>query len=100
MKTYGRSGGTAPRFLTWALHGGAFIFTPLPLYLRGYSARYSMYKRLGVLQSRSGPFGKLKNLLPLPGIESQLLGCPTRNLVSIPTELLTTQLASSAMTNL
>jgi hypothetical protein len=43
-------------FLTSALVGGWVVnFTPRPLYPRGTSPRYSLYRRLGGPQSRSGP---------------------------------------------
>jgi hypothetical protein len=48
--------------------------------------RYKLYRRLGGPHSRSGRYGE-KNLLPLPGIEHRLLGCPTHSVVAIRTEL-------------
>jgi hypothetical protein len=54
-----------------------------PLYPRGKSPRYTLDRRLGVSQSRSGRCGKYKNLA-LPGIEP----VPSRSQpVAIPTEL-------------
>jgi hypothetical protein len=43
--------------------------------------------QLGKLHSRCGRYGEEKNLLPLIGIESRLLGRPGSSLVAIPTEL-------------
>jgi hypothetical protein len=39
-------------------------FTPLPVYLRGNSPRYSMDRRLSEPQSRSGRYGDVKILYP------------------------------------
>jgi hypothetical protein len=39
-------------------------------------------------QCRCRRFGEERNLLLLPGIEQQLVGCPVRSLVAIPTTLL------------
>jgi hypothetical protein len=62
-------------------------FTLLPLYFRGNSPEYPLYRRLGGPQSRFGRFWEANNLLPWLGIESRLLGRPTRRLVAIQTEL-------------
>jgi hypothetical protein len=62
-------------------------FTPLPLYSWGHSPQYSLHRRLGGPQSRSGCHGEEKNLLPLPGIEPQFLCRPAHSVVTIPTEL-------------
>jgi hypothetical protein len=64
-----------------------FSFMPLPYYLWGHSSWYSLYRRLGGLQSRSGRFGEEKNCFPLPGIESLYLGSPARSSVAVPSEL-------------
>jgi hypothetical protein len=45
-------------------------FTTRPLYTLRKTPRYLLDRRLGGLQSQSGRGGLLKNLLPLPGIES------------------------------
>jgi hypothetical protein len=55
-------------------------FTTRPPCPRGKSPQYPLDRRLGRTQGRSGRYGKEKNLVPLPGIE-------TRNLVDIPTAL-------------
>jgi hypothetical protein len=57
--------------------------TPLPHYHWGNCSWYPLYRRLGGPQSRSGRYGEEKNLLPLPRIETRLLG----RLGAIPTEL-------------
>jgi hypothetical protein len=46
-------------------------FTPQPLYPRGKSPRYKLYRRLGGPQSRSGHYREEK-ILPLLGIERRL----------------------------
>jgi hypothetical protein len=51
---------------------------PLPLYPRGESPRYPLYRRLGGPQSRSGRHGEVKILVP-PGLELRLLRLPTRS---------------------
>jgi hypothetical protein len=38
-------------------------------------------------QSRPGRLAKEKNLFPIPGIKSRILGGPVPNLVAVPTEL-------------
>jgi len=43
--------------------------------------------RLGGFQNWSVHFGGEKNLLPLPGIEPWILGCPLHSLVTTPTAL-------------
>jgi hypothetical protein len=58
-------------------------FTPLPLYLRGKSSRYSIDRRLDGPQSRSGRCGEEKNLA-LPGIET---GTSSPTPVDMQTEL-------------
>jgi hypothetical protein len=59
---------------------------PLPLYCRGNSPRYILYKILGGPQSRSWRYGQ-EILLPLTVIEPLFLGGPSCSLVSLPTEL-------------
>jgi hypothetical protein len=58
-------------------------------WIRGisFTPQYPLYRRLGRPQSRSVPNREEKNFLPLPGIEPRFLGCPSRTLVDIPTEL-------------
>jgi hypothetical protein len=48
---------------------------------------YPLYKTLAGLRSRSGLYGEEANLLPLPGIEPQLLGRPARSLIATQTGL-------------
>jgi hypothetical protein len=48
-------------------------FTSPLLYLQGKSPRYSLDRRLGGLQSRSGRCGEAKNSQPLPGIELPII---------------------------
>ena len=67
-------------FLTSALDGSVWSVYARPLDPRGKSPRYPMNKRLGEPMSRSGLFGKEKNLLPLPGFYSRIQAC---NLVTI-----------------
>jgi hypothetical protein len=62
-------------------------FTLLPLYPWGNSLQYPLYWKLGGPQSQSGHCEEEKNLLPLQGVKSQLLGHPAHILVTIPTEL-------------
>jgi hypothetical protein len=64
MKTYGVVDVWINVFLTSALVGGVVSFTPLPLIPRGKSPRYSLERRLGGPQSRSGLRGEEKNLEP------------------------------------
>jgi hypothetical protein len=53
-------------------------FTPRPLYLRGKSPRWPLYRRFGGPQSRSGRHGEEK-ILALPRLELRLLRPPARN---------------------
>jgi hypothetical protein len=64
-------------------------FSLLPFYSRGNSPppRFPLYKRLGVPQSQLCLCGVEKNTLPLPRIETRLLGSIARRLVVAPTEL-------------
>jgi hypothetical protein len=48
-------------------------FTTLPLYSQGKSHWYSLDRRLGGLQSRSGCGGEEKNSQPLPGLEPPII---------------------------
>jgi hypothetical protein len=57
----------APAFLTSALDG-VVSFTLLPLYPRERNHRYTLDRRRGGLQSRSGRCGEEKNLA-LPRVE-------------------------------
>jgi hypothetical protein len=50
--------------------------------LPGKQLRYSLYRRLSGPLSRSGRYGKEKDLFPLLGIKPRLLGHP-----AIPTQL-------------
>jgi hypothetical protein len=61
MKAYWASGGIAPRIID--------VVTPRPFYLQGKSPWYSLDRRLGGPQSRSGRGGEEKNFQPQPGIE-------------------------------
>jgi hypothetical protein len=54
---------------------------------QGSSLRNPFYRWVVRLQSRSGHYGEGENLLPLPGIETQLLGRPARSVIAVPTEL-------------
>jgi hypothetical protein len=60
---------------------------PRPLLPPGNSLRYHLYWRLGGPQRQSGCYGEEKNLLPLPEIEPEFLGCPAHSLVAIPTAI-------------
>jgi hypothetical protein len=51
-------------------------FTLWPLYSPGKSSWFPLELRLGGPESQSGHCGDKKNLLPLPGIEPQFIGCP------------------------
>jgi hypothetical protein len=46
---------------------------PRPLYLQGKSPWYSLDRRLGGPQSRSGRGGEEKNSQPLPGLEPPII---------------------------
>jgi len=74
------NGGVAPRIpylgIRWTR---VFTFTPRPLYPRGKSHRYSLYKRLGGLQSRFERGDEEKYSLP---------GRLARSQVTVLTELL------------
>jgi hypothetical protein len=64
-------GGIRPSFLISALDGvSSQIHAPTAL-PKTKSPRYPLDRSLGRPQSRSERFGEEKNLLPLPGIESQ-----------------------------
>jgi hypothetical protein len=86
------SGGTAPLFLTLApdesgqLHAPATI--PPGETATGTQCVWVGGGGLGAPQTLSGPYKEERNLLPLMGIEPQLLGSPARNLVT--TELYNT----------
>jgi hypothetical protein len=57
--------------------------TPWPLYPRGMIPRYSLDRRLGGPQGRSGRRGEKKSLT-LPGLEIRPLGFPARTNYSVP----------------
>jgi hypothetical protein len=48
-------------------------FMPRPLYLQGKSPCYSLDRRLGVPQSRSGHGVEEKNSQPVPGLELPII---------------------------
>jgi hypothetical protein len=60
------------------------ISTLRPLYPRGKSPRYELYRRLGGPQSRSGSYEVEKNILALPENEPRP---SNQQPVTIPTEL-------------
>jgi hypothetical protein len=70
MKAHCGSGGIAPRIpdlgTRWRR---AVTFTPRPLYPQGKIPLYSMDRRLGGPQNRSGRGGEEKNSHPLRGLE-------------------------------
>jgi hypothetical protein len=66
MKTYWESGNITPPFSTSNVDG--HLHAP-GLYSWRKSLWYSLDRRLGGAQSRSGRRGKQKNLLPLPVVE-------------------------------
>ena len=55
--------------------------------LKEINVRYSLNRRLGGLQSRSGRFREQKNLCPLQGIETRSIGHQSPSLVTVPNEL-------------
>jgi len=55
--------------LTSELDGSEVSFTPRLLYLQGNNPWYSVGRRLGGSQSRSGRDGEEEHSQPLPGIE-------------------------------
>jgi hypothetical protein len=58
--------------------------TSLPVYPRGNSPRYPLYRRLVGSQIRCAHYGEEKHLLSLPVI---VVNLPARSQVCIPTEL-------------
>jgi hypothetical protein len=64
--------------------GWLVFFMPWLLYPLGESPLYPLNKRLGGLQGWSGHCGAKKNLLFLPRIEPQFLGCLVHSLIPIP----------------
>jgi hypothetical protein len=67
-------------FSTSALDGGEWSASrPNRALAPGKDPRYPLYRRLGGPESRSGHRGYKKILSPLPGIESQSPGRPTRS---------------------
>jgi hypothetical protein len=79
-----------PPFLTWALvevTDYVISLTGLRLNLQGNMPQYSLCRRLCWPQSLCGRYGEEESLLPLPGIDPQLLGRPAHSLVAAPTEL-------------
>jgi hypothetical protein len=74
MKTYWGSGDIALRIL-WPSTGWRWVvsFKPRPLYPQGKSTSYSLDRRLGELQSRSGRGGEEKNSQPLPRLEPPII---------------------------
>jgi hypothetical protein len=72
MKTYWGNGGTAARIINLGTRCRRVVsFTPRPLYPLGKELRYSLDRRLGGTQSRSGRGGEEKKIpsLLLTGIE-------------------------------
>jgi hypothetical protein len=70
MTVYWGNGGIDPSILDLGTRWRWVIsFTPRPLYPQGKSPRYTLDRRLGGLQSRSGHGGEEKNFQPPPGIE-------------------------------
>jgi hypothetical protein len=70
IKAYRGSGGIPP----WILNLGprwmwVVSFTPRSLYTQGKNPLYSLDRRLGGPQSRSGHDGEQKNSQPLPGLQ-------------------------------
>jgi hypothetical protein len=77
-------------------HGGsqhlhAFLTSALDFrlchYPQGNRPWYRLDRRLGRPHNGSGHFAEEENLFFVPGIESSLLGCPARKIVSIASEL-------------
>jgi hypothetical protein len=74
MKTYCGSGDIAPRILDLGTRWKRVVsFTPRPLYPQGNNPWYSLDRRLGGLQSRSGRGGEEKNSQLLPGLEPPIV---------------------------
>jgi hypothetical protein len=74
MKAYWESGCIAPRILDLGtIRRWVVSFTPRPLYPQGKSPRYSLDRRLGGPQSRSGRGGEEKNSHSLPGLEPSII---------------------------
>jgi hypothetical protein len=70
--------------LTLALDGGEWAdsFAPRLLYTQGHSPQYPLYKGLGGPHSLSGCLGEEKNILSVPEMKSQLIGCPAYSLIT------------------
>jgi hypothetical protein len=74
------SGGIAPRILVLGTRWRWVVsFTPRPLYPEGKRPCFSLEKRLGGPQSRSGRGGEEKNSHPPPGIEPWNSDHPARS---------------------
>jgi hypothetical protein len=74
MKVYWESGGIAPRIIDLGT-GWRWVvsFTPRLLYPKGNSLLYTLDRRLGGPQSRSGHDGEEKYSQPLPGLEPPII---------------------------
>lgn len=72
MKTYKRSWG-APHILTSALVKGRQSTSRPHFFTPGEEIWYPLNRRLDKSQSQSGHSGAQKNLLPLPGLEPQII---------------------------
>jgi hypothetical protein len=70
MKAYWRSGSIASRILELGTRWRWMVsFTSGQFYPQGKSPWYTLYRRLGGTQSRSGLGGEEKNSQPLPGLD-------------------------------
>ena len=66
------SGGTVP-FIFTVLDAGEWLHTRSGSFIVGRETHYSLYRRLGGLQIRSGRFGKDKSLFTLPEFEPRVV---------------------------
>ena len=83
MKTYTKAELQFHSFLTSKLYAGNWTASRSSRFNYGDELRYSLNRRLGGPQSRSGLSRYEKNFLLLPGIETQLLRHSPHSLMQI-----------------
>jgi hypothetical protein len=66
---------------------GVISFTTLPLHPQGNIPSFPLYRRLGMPQHQSRCYRKEKHFLPLKGIKTWFLGCPTHYQITTQAEL-------------
>jgi hypothetical protein len=91
MKAYWGDGVMVPRILYLGTRLRCVVsFTPRPLYPQGKELYYSLDRRLGCSQSRSGRDGEEKNSQPLPRLETPIIQPVTHRYTSGLSRLLYT----------